>query len=80
MTVNDLIAAAPWITFGAGLSAVCIRLLRSGRRSRPSPGGPHAFLRPGGPGAAAPGRPQPGRSPGRAAARISRRGNGQPPL
>ena len=31
MTVNDLIVAAPWITFGAGLSAVCIRLLRSGR-------------------------------------------------
>ncbi len=38
MTVNDLIVAAPWITFGAGLSAVCIRLLRSGRTPRPQPG------------------------------------------
>ena len=38
MTVYDLIVAAPWITFGAGLSAVCIRLLRSGRRSGPQPG------------------------------------------
>ena len=38
MTVNDLIVAAPRITFGAGLSAVWIRLLRSGRTSRPQPG------------------------------------------
>ena len=80
MTFNDLIVAAPWITFGAGLSAVCIRLLRSGRRSGPQPG-------------RSPRLPQtrrPRRSRTRAAAarpglpaaprRGSAGGNGQPPL
>jgi hypothetical protein len=38
MTGNDLIVAAPWIIFGAGLSAVWIRLLRARHASRHRPG------------------------------------------
>jgi hypothetical protein len=37
MTGNDLIVMAPWIIFGAGLSAVCIQLLSSRRASRHLP-------------------------------------------
>ena len=37
MTGSDLIVMAPWIIFGASLLAVCVRLLRSRRRS----GGQH---------------------------------------
>ena len=37
MTGIDLIAVAPWVLFGAVLSAVCIRLLRS-RRAEPRHG------------------------------------------
>lgn len=29
MTPDDLITAVPWIIFGTGLSAVCVRLLRA---------------------------------------------------
>lgn len=36
MTGTDLIVAAPWIIFAAGLSVVCIRLLRARRAARPS--------------------------------------------
>ncbi len=36
MTVTDLIVVAPWIIFAAGLSVVCIRLLRARRAARPS--------------------------------------------
>lgn len=32
MTVNDLIAATPWIVFGIALIVLCIRLFRSSRR------------------------------------------------
>jgi hypothetical protein len=37
MTGIDLIAVAPWVFFGAVLSTVCIRLLRS-RRAEPRHG------------------------------------------
>jgi len=37
MTGNDLIVAAPWIIFGAGLSTVWIRLLRARQASRHQP-------------------------------------------
>lgn len=37
MTGNNLIVAAPWIIFGAGLSLVWIRLLRSRHASRHQP-------------------------------------------
>jgi hypothetical protein len=37
MTGNDLIVAAPWIIFGAGLSAVWIRLLRARHASMHRP-------------------------------------------
>jgi hypothetical protein len=33
MTGTDLIVVAPWIIFAAGLSIVCIRLLRARRAS-----------------------------------------------
>jgi hypothetical protein len=33
MTGSDLIVVAPWIIFAAGLSIVCIRLLRARRAS-----------------------------------------------
>jgi hypothetical protein len=38
MTGIDLIVAAPWIVFGAGLATVCFLLLRSHRASWHRPG------------------------------------------
>jgi hypothetical protein len=40
MTGNDLIVAAPWLIFGAGLSAICTRLLRSRNATRRQPSRP----------------------------------------
>lgn len=57
MTGNDLIVAAPWIIFGAALSSVCIRLLRSRRAAGQQPGrSPPPSPDPAGSGGAAPGR------------------------
>ena len=57
MTGNDLIVAAPWIIFGAGLSVVWIRLLRSRQASRHQPEGPPPpFPDPAGSGGAEPGQ------------------------
>jgi hypothetical protein len=57
MTGNDLIVAAPWIIFGAGLSAVWIRLLRARHASGHRPGRSLSpFPGPGGSGGAEPGR------------------------
>jgi hypothetical protein len=51
MTSDDLIVVVPWIIFGAGLSAVFFRLLRSShgtrRQPRPPPTlSPHTPSRP----------------------------------
>jgi len=57
MTGNDLIVAAPWIIFGAGLSAVWIRLLRARHATRYRPErSPPPSPDPGGSGRAAPQR------------------------
>jgi hypothetical protein len=34
MTGSDVIVLAPWIIFGAGLTVICLRLLRSRHPSR----------------------------------------------
>ena len=71
MTGNDLIVAAPWIIFGAGLSAVWIRLLRARHASRHRPGrSPLPFPGPGRSGGAEP-RPR-----GRVMSRPHRRARG----
>jgi hypothetical protein len=58
MIGNDLIVAAPWIIFAAGLSAVWIQLLRARHVARRRPGrSPPPFPGPGGSGEAEPGRP-----------------------
>jgi hypothetical protein len=43
MKASDLMVLAPWLIFGAGLIAICIRLLiwRHGSRRRAAPGRRH---------------------------------------
>jgi hypothetical protein len=56
MTRDDLIIAAPWIAFAAGLCAIGIQLLRARRAAGPGPG----KCRPGPVSSGASGPPQPG--------------------
>ena len=42
MTGSDVIVLAPWIVFGAGMTVICLRLLRSRRPSWRPPEPPQA--------------------------------------
>jgi hypothetical protein len=50
MTRSDLIVLAPWIIFGAGLAAVCLRLWRPRHLRRDRTGGVAGRHDRGGPG------------------------------
>ena len=57
MTGNDLIEMAPWIIFGAGLSALWSRLLHARHTTRhQAERSPRSYTDPAGSGGAAPGR------------------------
>ncbi len=75
MTGGDFLVLAPWVLFGAGLTAVSLRLRRLRRPARRHPAAPGGV-----PGARGrPPRPRPGRDPAARArpAPVTRRGPGR---